>query len=501
MNIFQKFYDFLYNIFSSITKKSSQLTSPMAMLPAGEKEIIDLQEVVEQSAQKKDKIDADKKTLITRLYALEQQITIFEKEFPNEYNDFLKRIEGLRELYNSNLKKLGNSLTFEIDPEIDNNAIGEVVKLEREIEFFIESELKFYIISKRLERLIIKLNILYNVSIFHSGETEKKKVIKQLEHAMVSELKVVQEFKQCDYILANLRAKERIINLIAYADYHFCKTFLRNSDQKPEEIISKLAIMTEFSKFDYLGTFKTFIYDEISDLSALLPLIGDEDLRKIFEEKKNNLLMSLGYSDDLNVEFWENLFDFETSVIQTLKDIGVEKDKCKVKLIDSMEISVKEDDVLVSPVTNAYLSLASILVNTHDSRILLALKMIKNLSKEVTYREIYFILVLFDAIDVIKQTPNSLARYIEEYWLKYPYDRRTIMQKKECVISTSNKYYVVIFKLDDYSDVIIKTLEKLNVDFIVVDDNVFINSFYFTGKPLENLLNSLQANSNAINNI
>jgi len=123
--------------------------------------------------------------------------------------------------------------------------------------------------------------------------------------------------------------------------------------------------------------------------------------------------------------------------------------------------------------------------------------LLKNISKDVTYKEIYFLLELFDAIELIKSKPNELFKYIKKYLEKYPYDRQAVFEKKRMLLNSSHKDYVVAFKLDDYYiDEIISTLETLNIDFKVVGGFVEINSFYFNN--LANVISSLQSNINCI---
>ena len=65
------------------------------------------------------------------------------------------------------MQNVSSELTFEINPEIDFEYSGRIVKLEKEIEKFIETEVKFDILSKRLQRLITKLNILHRLMKCH----------------------------------------------------------------------------------------------------------------------------------------------------------------------------------------------------------------------------------------------------------------------------------------------------------------------------------------------
>ena len=171
MSVIQKFHNFFNKMLLPFSNKSEENDDTTTMLEEvaemSENDISEQFDKIFLSDEKEERINVKKRTLMTRLYTIEQQITVFEKDFPEKYKSFLERIERLRENYKFSLEEIKKSVTFEIDPEIDGYKIGEVVKLEREVEYFLESEVKFNIISKRLQQLIVKLNILYNVSIFH----------------------------------------------------------------------------------------------------------------------------------------------------------------------------------------------------------------------------------------------------------------------------------------------------------------------------------------------
>ena len=502
MTFMEKFYQFINAIFFRISGKEIGNISPQLELESGSEvdqatsSDTSKDEISEDSLE--ERINVAKRTLLTKLYSLEQEIAVFESDFPNEYNEFFQRIESLRASYNSSLDELKKLLTFEIDPDTDTTKIDEVVRLEKDIHNFIEHTVKFHIISKRLQQLIKKLNILYNVSIFHSKECEREKVCTQLEYAIQSERKIVQEFKNSHYVLADKHLKERIIELLSYVDYEIFKSSIRSSHIRPKDLLNRSVMIADFDEFNYVTAYIAFIKDEFSDLLELLPLISDEECYKVLKKKSEKILACLTYSEDfktvlLEPQFWEELLAFESNLLEMLKMCGVEKEKVKVKLIGKMDITVVEKDVLVSPVANANVALVGIFATTHDERVLLLIKLLKNMSKDITYKEIYFLSLLFDAIEVIQSIPNDLIKHIDKYITKYPYNKKTIINRKQEVINASNKEYVVIFSLDNYAEEIVKTLKNLNLDFKVVNGNVFVNSFYFNG--LDNVLSSLKTNT------
>lgn len=438
---------------------------------------------------------AMKSTWLRELYLMEQEIAVFKQNFPNDYEAFFKRIESLKADYMSSLEAIAKELTFEIDPDLDFKKIGEIEKLKRDIRRFIETEVRFNILSNRIQSLLVKMNILYNASIQHFTDKDKQKVLSQLNRIIEKENSIVQEFKKCDYILNDTRLRERIMDLIGYVDYLILKLTVRNSKKIPGEQIEKLVILTEFERYDYVETFKNFIRDEIYQLTELANLIRNQEHCIAMKAKIGKLLTELLFCEDVEVKlwnpnFWKEFLENEASVLEILKSEGVTGE---ILLIARMDIKVEKDEVLTSPITTSYLALANLYSATHEECILPLLKLLQNVSKEVTYKEIYFLTLLFGVIEPIESVPNDLLRHIEKYLTKYPYDSSEIENKKRSVMRMHYKEYIVVFSLDDYSQKVISTLQKLNLDFEVVDNKVLMNVVYF--KQLENVLKSLQVNN------
>lgn len=506
----------IYQIFNNISSFFQKQFTNLNLLPSGKSDSstkvielasstdgtltpkIDMYENEASEETQTNKISLARRSLMTKLYMIEQEIEVFKKDFPTEYNYFLDRINSLRVSYETKLQESKNQMTFEIDPEINGRLNWDIEELEITIKKFIEEKVKFSIFSKRLQILATKLNLLYNVSISHSNEREK--VMAQLARATEVELEMVKDIKDNEYILKDARLRDRIVTLISYVDYHIFKITLRNSEALAENVIPKLALYNMFRNFDYFTAFKAFVEDEISDLGELLPVIADEDCRKIFDRRILGLLNESSSANSIRMlivdeAFWKKVFELETAIIELLK-CGDNKDrkKHKVKLISRMEINVAEEEVLTLPKTNAYLALVSIFSTTHDDKIWLLIKLIKNLSDEITYKEIYLLVLLFDVLDVIQQTPNSLKNYIEKYSKRYRYNRESIFNKKAYVLnSKEEKKYTKLFMIDEDYESIIKTLERLQIDFEVTEDSINVNSFYFNG--MEKML----SNRNGIN--
>lgn len=487
---------FLYCIFNNISEFLKMLINSNEVIKIPQVSEARLENELEKENVKTKKEDSEiekckqinlsKRTLLNKLYLIEQKVDLFKEDFPNEYNYFFGEIEKLRNFYKSSLEKEDKTLTLQVDPEFNGELIWKIEELDSEITFFIEKNIKFEIFSQKLQKLIVKLNILYNVSISHSNE--KEKVIAQTKKALEVEMELVQELKNCVYIFSDRYLKERITTLISYTDYHIFKIVLRNSKYSIQEILAHLVIINQFKGFDYISAFNAFMQDEISDLNELLDLVSNPNYHKEFDKNikyiKNQIFCDKEMqSCVLDEGIWREIFKIESNLIGFLKNQKVDnEDKIKVKIIDRIKIRVREDDVITSPKTNAYLALIEIFSITHDDRIWILIKLWENISKNITYKEIYFLLLLFDVTDVIKNTSNILYRQLEKYFVKYPYDRATINRKKIYVMNSNvQKKYVKMLSLIEQRDKIISILKNLNMDFKIENDGIYINTFYFKG--------------------
>ena len=487
---------FLYCIFNNISEFLKMLINSNEVIKIPQvsearlenelgKEIVKTEKEVSETEKYK-QINLSKRPLLNKLYLIEQKVDLFKEDFPNEYNYFFGEIEKLRNFYKLSLEEEDKTLTLKVDPEFNGELIWKIEELDSKITLFIEKNIKFEIFSQKFQKLIVKLNILYNVSILHSNE--KEKVIAQTKKALEVEMEFVQELKNCVHIFSDRYLKERIITLISYTDYHIFKIILRNSKYSIQEILAHLVIINQFKGFDYISAFNGFMQDEISDLNELLDLISNPNYHKEFDKNikyiKNQIFCDKEMqSCVLDEGIWREIFKIESNLIEFLKNQKVEnEDKIKVKIIDRMKIRVREDDVITSPKTNAYLALIEIFSITHDDRIWILIKLWENISKNITYKEIYFLLLLFDVTDVIKNTSNILYRQLEKYFVKYPYDRATINRKKIYVMNSNvQKKYVKILSLIEQRDKIISILKNLNMDFKIENDGIYINTFYFKG--------------------
>ena len=96
-----------------------------------------------------EKIDVSKRTLITKLYVLEQEIEVFRFDFPEKFASFRDEIKCIKDIYNFSAEEINKKITFEIDPELNSKILSEVDQLEKQIKRFINSEVKFFLTNYR----------------------------------------------------------------------------------------------------------------------------------------------------------------------------------------------------------------------------------------------------------------------------------------------------------------------------------------------------------------
>lgn len=448
-----------------------------------------------------DMIVVNKKSMLSKLYSLEQMIKSFEDVFPKQYNDFYDKIKCLKEEYQTSLNEYieaydkGN-ITFEIDPDEDSRKISEVITLENEVKKFIEKDYKYNILLKRVQMLCLKLNILYNTSLLHFSTNEKESVVLQASRASTALLNIIHDLKSSDLILNDKLRRENLLGYISYADYIIFKCNIRNSDIDVSDALNNLIILKYVSGIDQISQIRDFVLEEISNLLKLLESLKEENYYFNFLQKLQNLQSDI-YEEDMNGikknSFWKHLFEIEDNILNAIRLIGRD-DIAKIALLERFNVEFDEKEIFFSVKSQACLALADIFFKTKDPNVAVVLKLMYELDDNVTYKEVYFILLLFGLIDFIKSMNEneSFVSNVKKQDEKYAYTMQAVEKKKQYVknIEKSKKTYVRILSADDYDmKILTKALTKSNFDYIVSGNSIYLNSFYFN--ELENVKKSL----------
>ena len=445
--------------------------------------IIDVE--YKEKEQKEEKLLASRRTILTALYQLKQEIEIFRLDFPDRYKQFLATIDSYESEYEKELRESKELLTMTVDPEENQMKWVRVEQLSDEIEDFINGEVRARSVLKKIQILIVKTNILYNESILHSKESDKEKVMRQLEKVRKSELDIVKEVCENSFLVRNIRKKEEMITLFSYEDYIIFKTALRNSQASCQELLDQMVMRTEFEDFDYVRSIKAFLNDELSDLERLINKVSNFSKSSILynEFEKIHKLLILNEFEILECDatFWNSYQLFESNVIAFLRDEGYDSKVAKVQLLDKLHIDVSEDTLLTSPKSNAYLALVNVLHQTSNEKIYLLSRIVEQLRNDVSYKDIYFLILLFDSLDLMKSSHNGLTIYLEKYDEKFHYGKKEVAQKKEIILKQiyPRSNYALIFK--DAEEAVVKAMEECQLDIKVEQGNVYLNMVYFDG--------------------
>ncbi len=436
-------------------------------------------------------------TVLSKLYSFEQTLAILEENYKNEYSAFMCEIENIRKEYIDALNNSEKQLTFEIDPDLDYKMMTKVIRLEDRIKAFMQQQVKYDSIIKKTKKLIVKLNILYNATIFVD---EQEKVESQIENAIEAEKTIITELKKCDYILNNKMLKESLVNLIFYIDYLILKISIRNNNCINANMTERLAISTDFNNINFYSIFKDFILDEITDLNDLLHLLENNSCSFVMKKKIDKLLEKISYIQEesyfYDINIWNEFFELESTLLDFIKTNT--NNEAKIKILDKMNIDIDEKEIFVSPKTKTLLCLSTLYLDVNNESIALAIKFINILNDSITYKEIYFILLLFNILDDVVSEENDLLKSINKYIVKYAYSNEELKQKKQEVKKSVKKEYIPIFVIKDYDlNIITRTIDKINLDYKIEKGILFLNVFYFN--DLVNVKSSLVANAKNIN--
>lgn len=444
-----------------------------------------------------DMIVINKKSMLSKLYSLEQMIKTFERAFPKHYFDYYERIKCLKDEYQKSLNEYiesynNESITFEIDPDEDLGKISEVMTLENEIKKFIEKDYKYSTILKRVQILCLKLNILYNTSIIYFRDGDKQKVVLQASRAKDTLLDIISDLKSSDYILNDKLKRENLLGFISYADYLIFKCNIRNSNLDVSDSLNNFAILKHVSGIDHIDQVRDFVLEEISNLLKLVEVIKEDSNYFIFLETLQKLQSDI-YDKVRENSFWKRFFKAENNILNVIKLIG-RNDIAKISIIERFNVEFDEKEIFFSVKSNTCLALADIFFKTNDPAVAVVLKLMYELDDNVTYKEVYLILLLFGLVDIVTSIneDDSFISNIKKQDEKYAYSMQDIEKKKYSVKNIENhkKAYVKILSADDYDlPILTNALSSKNFDYIVSGNSIYLNSFYF--HEMENVKKSL----------
>lgn len=441
----------------------------------------------EEEANTKKEIITSRRTVLTRLYVLEQKTIVYKELFPENYMEDLEKIKDLRNLYNKLLCENKKSLTFQINPELDVSLLQDTIQLERKVDLFIEKNVKFKLLSEKLKTLIAKLEILYNVAIEHPNEANK--IYSRSDIAREFAKSLYNEISENKAILEDEQMLERFVKLLVYAEYLITKTRVRISYEKPTQ---KSKIM---ENFDYTKAFTAFASDELQQADEMISKIQEEEIRKTIKSDKEKLVQELilknGFLDE--PEGFEEIFKLENTIFNVL--LLTDKKSAKFALLKNMDIDINERELVKNPIDQSKIALTQLFSVTYGENILITLKFLGGLSKDTKYKEIYYIFIIFDVLDFSLTFPNSVQKEMKKYANEYPYSKDVVDNRKYAVLDSDKpKNYLYAFSVEDGDEKedVEQALKELKIDFETKGNAILLNSFYF--KNMNRVLNDMETN-------
>lgn len=455
-----------------------------------------------EKAEIKDSLEQDQivitnRSMLAKLNSLTQLIKTFSTVFPLEYKSFSDRIEKLKKEYRNTLEDYirsirANEITFEIDPDDDSKKRVAVVQLANEINAFIENDFKYHLIFQRLEKFCYKLNALYNTSIRYSRAEDKRSVLLQLERAEAVLEDLLAEAKEFLFSASDKIKQLSLIDYLSYADYMMFQCKMRNDAVDPEMALSSSNVLREFKEIDIREIFRGFILDELENLVLMIQKIKGKAYYHTFFFQIERLKSSM--EEAFEKDYWNDLLGLEDEIVSIMLFLQIPKDDVQIAIPNRVACQIEEKEIFQSVQDQVCLALASLAYKTQDLVVSILLDIISQIPN-ISYKEVYFLFILFNAYELIysnqaKMTGKAFLKQIREQHQKYGsiYSRDVIEEKKSGVLnSTIKKRYIKMFQAEEQEiSEVERLLHRLKLDYVVTQNEVYLNSFYFSG--MENIL-------------
>lgn len=424
-----------------------------------------------------------------KLNFLEQYIKTFMSSFPNEYNKYFNIIVNHRTDYQKELagyrRGLAGEMTLSIDPECEAKRIMAVLELEEEITRFSDFVVSHKLYKDKFSTLCGKLNQFYNALVNHHIEYEQ--VHRQFKNATNSMQKLIDEVQNFCFFKQDSRKREEILNLVIYCDYLLFKIALRynicNSFDEYKVSLSKIFVLFVDKEYDRL-IFKFFVQDLEHIQEFITAKLNSYESFSFLLQSCNNLQSRIQdfANTSSDYSFFEDVLRLENTLEESAKTVGLD---FVLKLPNDFEI---HSNTQVKDVNSIAISVLKLI---HNGKARLLLEIIKNFKITISWKELYFLCKLFELssemIEVAKNTVfncivNNFSRLDESY---SKYSSNWISEKKTDLLSyngSQKKKYVLLFSSGqiDY-DFAIAELKNLLLDFVIIEESIYINYSYFKG--------------------
>ena len=462
--------------------------------PQDEMEEIDVEQELVKLEEEREKFKFDN-VVFNKLNYLEQYIKIFSLTFSEEYNQYLTIIQNYREQYQKELEDYQNgfsgNITFSMDPEKESTIYINVINLEDEIKKFVEFEVNYKLHKDKFCELCNKLNVFYNA--LFSTKVGMQTISSQLNNASASLGAIIDEVKKQSFFEKDSRKREELFSYIIYSEYMMFKSFLKISiisslEEYKQELSGhyKLFSDAEYNRLIFkfliedLENLQIFITDNLKSDSTYQYLIGScQSLESRLDD----------YSDEISdSDFFNEIVKLENTIYNLS---GANNVEFSIKLPEILKVKKSNNEII------SIRQIASGILNLVDnSKAKLLQKIIAGFRIEISWREFFFLCKIFEVYkELIEVSSNTIFNMVKEKFLKIEskYNEYTddyIRQEKQKVLayngSKTKKYILLITVGQNAIEDVVAVLDKLSLDIIVYNNNIYLNHMYFNGfKNLE----------------
>lgn len=426
--------------------------------------------------------------VLEKLNYLEEYIKSFAASFPNEYNKFLKLISTQRKDYEQQLesyrKGLNGNITVAIDPERDTYYMS-VLSLEGKINHFVDFVVHFEMHKKKFVTLCTRLNEFYNAIVNYHIDVQK--VHKQFSNASEKAKELIAQVHKLTFFTKDSRLREEILNYVIYCDYMLFKTALRYNfcrdlaDYKSDtSMLCSYFVESDYDKLLFkfltqdLEQIESFITDKLQSYECY------DFLLQSCEQLKASTREFL--QSNLNSAYFDSLLKLENTLEEAAKTVG----KDFVVLMPNIFDTAKTVHA-----TNVNEMAISVLKLIHKNSAYILQTLVSSFSAQITWEEFYFLCKIFNLYDsVVKVAKSTVFSCISDNFAsldsKYPeYSAQYILKYKMQLLNykgTQKKKYILLFKAGQVDNAVV-TAEFMNLflDFVVIDDAIYIHHSYFNG--------------------
>lgn len=454
-------------------------------------DVFDDPEQLEQEIQKLDKDIAKfqvQNVVLEKLNYLEEYIKSFATSFPNEYKRFAELINTHRKDYEQQLdsyrKGLAGNITVAIDPECDNHYLA-LLSLEGKIDHFVDFVVCFETHKKKFVTLCSRLNEFYNTVV--NCHVDDQKVYKQFLNASEKARELIAEVQPLNFFAKDSRRREEILNYVIYCDYMLFKIALRYNfcDDLTSYKDNTSKLFAFFVESDYDKLMFKFLVQDLEQVENFVTskLKNYECYNFLLQscEKLKSQTREFLHSN-LNATYFDCLLKLENTLEEAAKTVKQDFIVLMPSIFGTPKVAHNTD---VNKMAISVLKL----INKNNSKILLSL--ISDFTIDITWEEFYFLCKIFDVYDsVVSVAKSTVFSCIYDNFAsldnKYPeYSAEYIMKYKMRLLNykgTQKKKYILLFRAGQVDTAVVTTeLMNLYLDFVVIDDAIYLHHSYFNG--------------------